>query len=129
MNTYKSAIDFAFVFLRLFRKESGRKVWPDQSLDKNEYLLMFPPDSPFRVLVRAPGTPLPTGYYKHVDRSPDNEYMIMFPAESPFNVLPANPPNYRFSSQFSQGIRQQLKLAFHDDDSASSDNRNQHWKF
>ncbi|KAJ9567290.1 hypothetical protein OSB04_003256 [Centaurea solstitialis] len=43
-----------------------------------------------------PGAPLPAGYNKQPDHSPDkNEYLLMFPPESPFNILPTNPPHYR----------------------------------
>ncbi|CAH1419798.1 unnamed protein product [Lactuca virosa] len=44
----------------------------------------------------SPDSPLPAGYNKQPDHSPDkNEYLLMFPPESPFDVLPTNPPNFR----------------------------------
>ncbi|MFS7972008.1 putative aminocyclopropanecarboxylate oxidase [Helianthus anomalus] len=44
----------------------------------------------------GPDAPLPAGYNKQPDHSPDkNEYLLMFPPESPFNVLPDNPPDFR----------------------------------
>lgn len=44
----------------------------------------------------SPDSPLPAGYNKQPDHSPDkNEYLLMFPPESPFNVLPTNPPDFR----------------------------------
>ncbi|KAL8209485.1 hypothetical protein R6Q57_006217 [Mikania cordata] len=44
----------------------------------------------------GPDAPLPSGYNKQPDHSPDkNEYLLMFPPESPFNVLPDNPPDFR----------------------------------
>lgn len=43
-----------------------------------------------------PGAPLPAGYNKQPEQSPDkNEYLLMFPPESPFNVLPTDPPYFR----------------------------------
>ncbi|CAH1419796.1 unnamed protein product [Lactuca virosa] len=43
----------------------------------------------------SPDSPLPAGYNKQPDHSPDkNEYLLMFPPESPFDVLPTNPPNF-----------------------------------
>ncbi|KAJ0890201.1 hypothetical protein HanRHA438_Chr09g0421151 [Helianthus annuus] len=40
--------------------------------------------------------PLPAGYNKQSDHSPDkNEYLLMFPPESAFSVLPDNPLDFR----------------------------------
>ncbi|XAR50063.1 Flavonol synthase [Bertholletia excelsa] len=49
-------------------------------------------------LKSSPGSeaPLPAGYSKQPDHSPDkNEYLLMFPPGSTFNVLPTNPPKFR----------------------------------
>ncbi|KAK4437073.1 Flavanone 3-dioxygenase 2 [Sesamum alatum] len=46
----------------------------------------------------SPGAaaPLPAGYNKQPDRSPDkNEYLLMFQPQSGFNVLPSHPPHFR----------------------------------
>lgn len=44
----------------------------------------------------GPDAPLPAGYNKQPDHSPDkSEYLLMFPPESPFNILPDNPPEFR----------------------------------
>ncbi|KVH88140.1 hypothetical protein Ccrd_024474 [Cynara cardunculus var. scolymus] len=43
-----------------------------------------------------PGAPLPAGYNKQPEQSPDkNEYLLMFPPESVFNILPNNPLHFR----------------------------------
>ncbi|KAG8379174.1 hypothetical protein BUALT_Bualt07G0060800 [Buddleja alternifolia] len=42
------------------------------------------------------GAPLPAGYSKQPDHSPDkNEYLLMFQPQSGFNKLPHNPPDFR----------------------------------
>lgn len=42
------------------------------------------------------GAPLPAGYSKQPEISPDkNEYVLMFPPDSGFNLLPTNPPGFR----------------------------------
>lgn len=42
------------------------------------------------------GAPLPAGYSKQPEISPDkNEYILMFPPETGFNILPSNPPDFR----------------------------------
>ncbi|XP_059643255.1 flavonol synthase/flavanone 3-hydroxylase-like [Cornus florida] len=44
----------------------------------------------------GPGAPLPAGYTKQPEHSPDkNEYFLMFPPGSSFNVFPKNPPQFR----------------------------------
>ncbi|OWM65308.1 hypothetical protein CDL15_Pgr008898 [Punica granatum] len=44
------------------------------------------------------GAPLPAGYSKQPDHSPDkNEYLLMFTPGSSFNVCPKNPPELRYS--------------------------------
>lgn len=44
----------------------------------------------------GPDAPLPAGYNKQPDHSPDkNEYLLMFPPESPMNILPHSPPGFR----------------------------------
>ncbi|KAI3759312.1 hypothetical protein L6452_07033 [Arctium lappa] len=62
-----------------------------------------------------PGAPLPAGYNKQPEQSPDkNEYVLMFPPDSPFNVLPTNPPYFRETLE--------EKLGFHGDNALSSGN-------
>ncbi|KAL3528368.1 hypothetical protein ACH5RR_007690 [Cinchona calisaya] len=42
------------------------------------------------------GAPLPAGYNKQPEISPDkNEYLLMFPPDSGFNLLPNNPPEFK----------------------------------
>ncbi|EEF52169.1 flavonol synthase/flavanone 3-hydroxylase [Ricinus communis] len=42
------------------------------------------------------GAPLPAGYSKQPEHSPDkNEYVLVFPPGSGFNVYPPNPPGFR----------------------------------
>lgn len=42
------------------------------------------------------GAPLPAGYNRQPDQSPDkNEYLLMFPPGSNLNVYPQNPPHFR----------------------------------
>jgi isopenicillin N synthase-like dioxygenase len=42
------------------------------------------------------GAPLPAGYNRQPDQSPDkNEYLLMFPPASNLNVYPQNPPHFR----------------------------------
>ncbi|KAI4372752.1 hypothetical protein MLD38_010948 [Melastoma candidum] len=42
------------------------------------------------------GAPLPAGYSKQPDHSPDkNEYLLVFPPGSNFNIYPENPPRLR----------------------------------
>ncbi|KAL0285662.1 UNVERIFIED_CONTAM: Flavonol synthase/flavanone 3-hydroxylase [Sesamum angustifolium] len=44
----------------------------------------------------AAAAPLPAGYSKQPDSSPDkNEYILMFQPQSGFNVLPSDPPDFR----------------------------------
>lgn len=43
------------------------------------------------------GAPLPAGYGRQPDRSPDkNEFFMMFPPHSTFNVFPSDPQGFRF---------------------------------
>ncbi|KAG7954865.1 hypothetical protein I3843_11G042400 [Carya illinoinensis] len=40
--------------------------------------------------------PLPAGYTRHPQNSPDrNEYLLLFPPNSRFNIYPQNPPEFR----------------------------------
>ncbi|XP_050221173.1 flavonol synthase/flavanone 3-hydroxylase-like [Mercurialis annua] len=42
------------------------------------------------------GAPLPAGYSKQPEHSPDkSEYVLVFPPESSFNIYPPNPPGFR----------------------------------
>lgn len=44
-----------------------------------------------------PGAPMPAGYGRQPDHSPDkNEFFMMFPPDSTFNVFPSNPQGFRF---------------------------------
>ncbi|KAL0416538.1 UNVERIFIED_CONTAM: hypothetical protein Slati_3485700 [Sesamum latifolium] len=55
----------------------------------------FPAEEKLKCSPRA-AAPLPAGYSKQPDRSPDkNEYLLMFQPRSGFNVLPSDPPDFR----------------------------------
>ena len=44
-----------------------------------------------------PGAPMPAGYGRQPDHSPDkNEFFMMFPPHSTFNVFPSHPQGFRF---------------------------------
>ncbi|TXG50470.1 hypothetical protein EZV62_022994 [Acer yangbiense] len=49
-----------------------------------------------RISSHGSGAPLPAGYNRHPEHSPDkNEYMLMFPPGSGFNVYPQNLPEFK----------------------------------
>lgn len=56
------------------------------------------PDEEKHKISPKEGAPLPVGYSRQPEISPDkNEYLLMFSPQSGFNLLPSNPPEYRES--------------------------------
>ncbi|KAK6123040.1 hypothetical protein DH2020_043222 [Rehmannia glutinosa] len=66
-----------------------------QAIQLSKTFFAFPYEEKLKY---SPGSdaPLPAGYRKQPDNSPDkNEYLLMFQPQSGFNVLPTNPPDFR----------------------------------
>ncbi|KAK6123230.1 hypothetical protein DH2020_043021 [Rehmannia glutinosa] len=66
-----------------------------QAIQLSKTFFAFPYEEKLKY---SPGSdaPLPAGYSKQPDNSPDkNEYLLMFQPQSDFNVLPSSPPDFR----------------------------------
>ncbi|KAI3454659.1 hypothetical protein Pfo_011322 [Paulownia fortunei] len=66
-----------------------------QAIQLSKTFFAFPAEEKLKYSPGS-GAPLPAGYSKQPDHSPDkNEYLLMFQPQSGFNVLPSNPPGFR----------------------------------
>lgn len=70
----------------------------NQALKLSKEFFDFP-DEVKRLSSPGPDAPLPAGYSRQPDHSPDkNEYVLVFPPGSSFNVYPTNPPGFRLEN-------------------------------
>lgn len=76
----------------------------NQSLELAKTFFAYPEEEKLKCKP-GPGVPLPAGFSKQPDHSPDkNEYLSIFQAGSPHNVLPANPPQFKYPIHSAQLI-------------------------
>lgn len=67
----------------------------NKALQLSKTFFQYPPEEKLKSSPGS-GAPLPAGYSKQPDHSPDkNEYLLVFPPGSSFNVYPENPPELR----------------------------------
>jgi isopenicillin N synthase-like dioxygenase len=66
-----------------------------QALELSNTFFDYPNEEKLKSAAKS-GAPLPAGYSKQPDHSPEkNEYLLMFPPGSSFNVFPQNPPEFK----------------------------------
>ncbi|CAK9138086.1 unnamed protein product [Ilex paraguariensis] len=68
----------------------------NRAMDLSKTFFAFPDEEKLKCAPPASDAPVPGGYNKQPERSPDkNEYVLMFPPGSSFNVFPTNPPEFQ----------------------------------